>query len=67
MFFISGAFWTGVTLAFEHSNELKAYLMQFIICVLACIFGGVLLWISRKHFKMRDEKIRSYFKKSASS
>jgi hypothetical protein len=64
MFFVSGAFWLAITLVVEHAPELSKYWPAFVLCLLSILFGGVLLWISHRHFQMRDARINDYFRRA---
>lgn len=63
MFFASGAFWQLPVIFVEHGNDMKGAHWAWVgACVLSIAFGGVLLWIASRHFKMRDQRVKHYFK-----
>jgi len=61
MFFASGAFWLLAAIFVEHSHELNKVAAWIIMCVLSIAFGCVLMWISHKHFKLKQQRIEDYF------
>ena len=67
MFFLSGAFWALFSLVIEHHDHLADYWAGEALCVIAMIFGGVLVWLAHAHFKMREERIKDIFEAEESA
>jgi hypothetical protein len=66
MFFVSGAFWLLPVIFIEHGKDMKDHHWAWVgTCLLSIVFGLVLLWISHRHFKMREQRINDYFKGSS--
>jgi len=62
MFFVSGAFWLLATIVIEHYDNMKTiHWAGIAFCVVCMVFGGVLLWVARRHFRLRDDRIRDLF------
>ena len=67
MFFFSGAFWLLATMLYEHGFHLSEYLPWALTCILSMLFGGVLMWISYWHFKLKQNRIEDIFREHPSS
>jgi len=67
MFFVSGAFWLLPVIFIEHAKDMKDHWAWVGMCLLSIVFGGVLLWVSHRHFKMRERRIKDYFEDPAST
>ena len=64
VFFVSGAFWTFITLISEHSDEWRKYLPWFILCGCLVVAGLGLIWVGYRHFKLKQDCIEEIFRNS---
>jgi hypothetical protein len=45
----------------EHGHSISDYVPWVLMCVVSMIFGGVLVWVSYRHFELKQKRINDIF------